>query len=58
MTQQSIDPEVETAWAKNRSFEEAEIFMFRFQDGKIVDLWATWDRLGFLEQLGAIDQSS
>jgi predicted ester cyclase len=45
-----------TASARNRSFREAELLMFRFQDGKIADLWATWDRLSFLEQLGAIDR--
>ena len=44
-----------TAPAKGGSFNEAELLMFRFQGGKIVDLWATWDRLSFLEQLGAID---
>ena len=45
-----------TALARNRSFHEAELLMFRFRDGKIADLWATWDRLSFLEQLGAIDR--
>jgi predicted ester cyclase len=45
-----------TATAKNRSFHEAEMIMFRIRGGKIVDIWATWDRLSFLEQLGAIDQ--
>src|SRR5262249_15984393 len=44
-----------TVPAKNRSFCEAEIIMFRIAEGKIADLWATWDRLSFLEQLGAID---
>ena len=44
-----------TAVPKNRSFNEAEILMFRLQNGKIVESWATWDRLNFLEQLGAID---
>jgi predicted ester cyclase len=44
-----------TAAPKNRSFNEAEILMFRMQEGKIVESWATWDRLSFLEQLGTID---
>jgi predicted ester cyclase len=44
-----------TAMAKDRSFNEAEILMFRLREGKIVESWATWDRLSFLEQLGAID---
>ena len=40
---------------EDRSLHEAEILMFRFGNGKIADLWATWDRS--LEQLGAIDLS-
>src|SRR5690349_13238935 len=28
----------------NRSFEESETLMFRLQDGKIIESWATWDR--------------
>ena len=43
-----------TATPKNRAFEESELLMFRFRDGRIVESWATWDRLSFLEQLGAI----
>lgn len=46
-----------TVTPKNRTFEEFELLMFRFRDGKIVEGWATWDRLSFLEQLGAIDRS-
>ena len=46
-----------TALPQNRRFEVAETLIFRFQDGKIVETWATWDRLHFLEQLGAIDGS-
>ncbi len=45
-----------TAVPQNRTFEECEIVMFRFRDGRIVESWATWDRLSFLEQLGAIDK--
>lgn len=45
-----------TAAPRNRAFEESELLMFRFRDGKIVESWATWDRLSFLEQLGAIDK--
>ena len=41
---------------RNRVFEESELLMFRFRDGKIVESWAMWDRLSFLEQLGAIDK--
>jgi predicted ester cyclase len=31
----------------------AEIFIFRIAGGKVVEFWATWDRLSALEQLGA-----
>ena len=33
---------------------EAEMFFFRIADGKIVESWATWDRLNFFQQLGAV----
>lgn len=42
------------ALPKNKNFEESEILMFRIKDGRIVESWATWDRLSFLEQLDAI----
>jgi predicted ester cyclase len=44
-----------TASARNRTFNEPEIIMFRFHKGKIIDLLGTWDRLSFLEHLGAIE---
>lgn len=47
-----------TAAPMNQAFEESELLMFRFQDGRIVESWATWDRLSFLEQLGAIDKGA
>jgi len=31
----------------------AETVIFRIADGKIVESWATWDRLSLLQQLGA-----
>jgi steroid delta-isomerase-like uncharacterized protein len=31
----------------------AEIFIFRIAGGKVVEFWATWDRLSVLAQLGA-----
>jgi|RhiMetdeSRZDD1v2_1073273.scaffolds.fasta_scaffold424470_1 predicted ester cyclase len=37
-----------------KALREAELIMFRIADGKIVELWATWDRLSVLEQLGAL----
>jgi len=41
-----------TAPPSNRPLNEAEMFLFRIAGGKIVESWATWDRLGVLEQLG------
>lgn len=37
----------------NRKIDDAEILIFRIAQGKIVESWATWDRLSVLEQLGA-----
>jgi predicted ester cyclase len=37
----------------NRKIDESEILIFRIAQGKIVESWATWDRLSVLEQLGA-----
>jgi predicted ester cyclase len=36
----------------NRTFNVAEMFVFRIADGKITESWAVWDRLSLLEQLG------
>ena len=33
---------------------DTEILFFHLTDGKITEIWATWDRLSVLEQLGAI----
>ena len=38
----------------NAKLDESEILIFRIADGKIVESWATWDRLSVLRQLGAI----
>jgi predicted ester cyclase len=38
----------------NLKLDEAEILITRIAGGKIVESWATWDRLSVLEQLGAI----
>jgi predicted ester cyclase len=43
-----------TAPPSNNAFREAEMFVFRIADGKIVESWAAWDRLSFLEQIGAV----
>jgi ketosteroid isomerase-like protein len=36
-----------------KSLHTPEIFIFRIAGGKVVEYWATWDRLSALEQLGA-----
>jgi predicted ester cyclase len=38
----------------SQPFKEAEMFILRIADGKIVESWATRDRLSLLEQLGAV----
>ena len=38
----------------NANLNESEILIFRIANGKIVESWATWDRLSVLRQLGAI----
>ena len=35
-----------------KSLRAAEIFIFRIAGGKVVEFWATWDRLSVLTQLG------
>lgn len=37
-----------------RKMDIPETFIARIADGKIVETWATWDRLTLLEQLGAL----
>lgn len=39
-----------------RSFEVPGNAMHRVRDGTIVESWATWDVLGILQQVGAIEQ--
>ena len=36
-----------------KSFRATEMFIFRIEGGKVVEIWATYDRLSVLEQLGA-----
>jgi steroid delta-isomerase-like uncharacterized protein len=40
--------------ATNRSFSVTGITITRVSGGKIVEEWQNWDRLGLLEQLGAV----
>jgi predicted ester cyclase len=37
-----------------KSFEVMGQSMFRFEDGKVVEHWSTFDMLGFMQQIGAI----
>lgn len=37
--------------------ETEGITIFRFANGKIVEVWGHWDRIGLLQQLGAIPAS-
>jgi steroid delta-isomerase-like uncharacterized protein len=39
----------------NRFLCDAEMFVFRITDGKIVESWSIWDRLNVLAQLGALE---
>jgi steroid delta-isomerase-like uncharacterized protein len=34
------------------------IDIFRIADGRIVEVWQTWDQLGFLQQLGAMNAAA
>ena len=34
-------------------FTAREVWIFRYVDGKVVESWAVWDRLGALQQLDA-----
>src|SRR6202035_438951 len=43
-----------TLTPSNRTIDETETIMSRVANGKIVESWATWDRLSLLERLGAI----
>ena len=40
--------------ATGKKIFDTEILFFHLTDGKITEIWATWDRLSVLEQLGAI----
>jgi predicted ester cyclase len=49
-----LEFETLTLPASGKPLREAEIVIFRIAEGKIVESWATWDRLSFLQQLGAL----
>jgi steroid delta-isomerase-like uncharacterized protein len=42
--------------ATNKPFNISGISIYRFDRGKIVEVWQNWDRLGLLEQIGEINQ--
>jgi predicted ester cyclase len=46
-----------TVQPSGRRIDEAEILIMRVANGKVVESWATWDRLSLLQQLGAINAS-
>jgi predicted ester cyclase len=40
-------------WAPTgKTIEVMEMFVFRFAEGRVVDLWAVWDQITFARQLG------
>jgi predicted ester cyclase len=42
--------------ATNRKVTVAHLYLVRMIDGKVTDLWHTWDTLGMLRQLGVIPE--
>lgn len=50
--------ELEGISPTNRDFKISGITIYRFTNGKIVEIWQTWDRLGLLEQLGEIEPAT
>lgn len=40
----------------SRAVQVSGIEVLRIADGKIVDEWSQWDRLGLLQQIGAVPQ--
>lgn len=40
--------------ASNRRFETSGCSIMRIENGRITDEYATWDSLGFMQQLGAV----
>ena len=42
--------------ATGRSFEVDEVNIFRFENGKIAEVWQISDQLGFLSQLGLLPE--
>lgn len=40
--------------ATNREFKISGISIFRFENGKIKEVWQNWDKFGLMEQLGLL----
>ncbi len=38
----------------NKEFKISGISIYRFANGKVTEIWQSWDRLGLLEQIGEI----
>jgi predicted ester cyclase len=41
----------------NKELSWTEIIIDRIAEGKIVESWANWDRMGMMQQLGAIPEA-
>lgn len=48
------DGELKDFPASHRTFQITGISIYEFRDEKISEIWQSWDRLGLLEQLNAI----
>ncbi len=46
--------EYEGVQPANRRGDVSGISIYRLRDGKIVEIWQSWDRLGLLEQIGEV----
>jgi predicted ester cyclase len=43
--------------ATNRMVSLSGVYLFRITDGKIVEVWNLWDRLGELQQMGILPET-
>jgi predicted ester cyclase len=40
--------------ASKKRLNVTEMHIYRFSDGKVVELWGKWDKFGMMQQIGAI----
>lgn len=40
--------------ARNKEFKVSGVSIYRFSNGKVSEIWQSWDRLGLLEQIGEV----